>query len=44
VLYLQKRYWSEQSLVDLVVIDAEFSREDYGSIPHNYNREEIEIT
>jgi hypothetical protein len=29
-----------QSLVDLVVIDAEFGREDYGSISRNCDRVE----
>jgi hypothetical protein len=33
-----------QSLVGLVVIDAELAREDRGSIPRNYNREGAEIT
>jgi hypothetical protein len=31
-------------LVDLMVIDAEFGKENYGLIPHNYDQEEAGTT
>jgi hypothetical protein len=39
-----KLTWKKRSLVDLVVIDAEFGRKNYGLITCNCNREGVETT
>jgi pyrimidine operon attenuation protein/uracil phosphoribosyltransferase len=41
---LNKLNQSNQSLVGLVVIDAEFDRDDHSLIPRNYDRERAGTT
>jgi hypothetical protein len=44
MFYISIKLNSNQSLVGLVVIDAELDREDHGSIPHNCDREKARTT